>query len=150
MKNLFCFLMLTIALFACNKDDEVDPLSHNQKSLLLSKLEQLSSPDADADILYRNFTALSKESMEHSNGEIVKSMTHYKNNILLIEASAGNEAILYNFILYDKRCKGEIDVLASLLLWDYADKHYPEVTNELRSINRVLNNADLIKLLLSK
>ena len=141
------FLVFAVIFLGCNKEESSDPLDPVEKQKLESKISGTDKASIVAS-LYNDLIELSGQSINISNGEQIKVIPLYEKIFDTLDESDSNLAVLFDFILYDERCKGEVASLSSLLLWDVADKNFSSVTNELRKENK-LNDIDLIKLLLT-
>jgi len=147
MKQLLSLLIIVLLQVACSKDiEQVDPLSKVEKQMLESQIGVLDKVKL-SDTLYSNLKALSKQSDKISNAELIKTLEFYRKSYDLFENNLESLPILFDFILYDNRCKGEISSLSGVLLWDVADKNFAAVTEVLRTEN-ILSNVELIKSLL--
>ena len=146
-KILGVFFVFAVIFLGCNKEDFTDPLTIEEKQELESKISRTNKASI-LDSLYNDLMGLSEQSINISNGEQIKVIPLYQKIFDTLDESDSNLAVLFDFILYDERCKGEVASLSSLLLWDVADKNFSSVTNELRKENK-LNDIDLIKLLLT-
>ena len=129
MKHLLGLIIVVLLQVSCSKDSEwEDPLSLTEKAMLESQMEALDRKGV-SDVLYKQMAELSQETAKWSNAETVKALPNFKKSYALFKEPE-NYPVLFYFILYDKRCKSEIESNARFLLWEVAKNNYGEVAEQ--------------------
>jgi hypothetical protein len=140
-------LLIIATLLSCNDNiDFVDPLNKSEKTVLKSYVANVNQDSIST--FYEKMLILSKQTINISNGEIVRELPLYKETYNFFQKNLDNFLLLFDFIIYDKRCKNEINSLSSVLLWDIADNNFSSITKKLREQDKI-TDIELIKALLA-
>ncbi|MGC9355785.1 MAG: hypothetical protein ACP5D9_18205 [Mariniphaga sp.] len=129
MKNIIYLLFLI--LLSCN-DDSIgftEPLDEQEKSFL--KLIVSNMNQDTASVFYEKMLAMGAQTINLSTKNAVLATPLYKEVHNFFQDNLDNFPLLFDFILYDKRCTGEINSNARLLLWEIAGNNFKTVTEEL-------------------
>jgi hypothetical protein len=146
MKTLIYILFFS-TLYSCNDSiDFVDPLNKSEKSGLKSQIAVLDQGFISE--IHEKLFKISKQSINISNSDVIREIPLYKEAYNLFQKKLENFPLLFDFIIYDKRCKNEINSLSSVLLWDIADNNFSSITKELRGQDKI-TDMGLIKSLLA-
>jgi hypothetical protein len=130
MKSLI-YILLFSALLGCNKDDinYTESLDETEKSFLKSIVSNINTDTAS--VFYEKMLALSAATINLSTQDAVNSTPLFKEMKSFFQDNIGKFPLLFDFMLYDERCIGEINSNARLLLWEVAGNNFKEVTEKL-------------------
>lgn len=130
MKNLIIILLFPI-LLSCNDDSMnfTEPLSDLEKTALKSLVSNINQDTASA--FYEKMLTMSEQTINLSTKDAVLATPLYKEIFSFFQDNLDNFPLLFDFILYDKRCTGEINSNARLLLWEIAGNNFETITEEL-------------------
>ena len=141
MNNLIYILLFSV-LLGCNKDDMnyTESLDETEKSFLKSIVSNINKDTTSA--FYEKMLALSAATINLSTQDAVYSTPLYKEMRNFFQGNLENFPLLFDFMLYDKRCTGEINSNARLLLWEVAGNNFKEVTEKL--YEELLNQKTIV------
>ncbi len=131
MKNLICILILPL-LLSCNDNrvDFIDPLSDLEKTTLKSCISNINQDSVS--LFYEKMLEMSTQTINLSTEPAVRNKPLFIEMHRFFQNNLDNFPILFDFMLYDKRCTGEIQSNARLLLWTIAENNFKAVTEEMR------------------
>ncbi len=135
IKNLICILILPF-LLSCN-DDRVDfsePLSNLEKTTLKSCVSHISQDSVS--MFCEKMLAMSIQTINLSTEPAVRNTPLFMEMHNFFQNNLDNFPVLFDFMLYDKRCTGEIRSNARLLLWTIAENNFKAVTEKISKQRR--------------
>ncbi len=131
MKNLIFILVLPL-LLGCKHDSiyVTEPLSDLEKTTLKSYVLNVNQDSVSG--FYEKMLAMSIQTINLSTEPAVLNTPLYIEMYSFFQNNLDNFPVLFDFMLYDKRCTGEIRSNASLLLWKIAENNFKAVAEEIR------------------
>ncbi len=127
--------MFTLFL-SCNDDSIgfIEPLSDSEKTTLKHYISNMNQDTVY--VFYDKMLEMSTQTINLSTEQGVSKTPLYVEMYSFFQNNLDNFPLLFYFVLYDKRCTGEILSNAILLLWRIAEKNFKAVTEEIKEQRR--------------
>jgi hypothetical protein len=146
VKNLI-ILFIALTSLSCNDEmDFIDPLSESDNAIIKSYVLKMNNDSISN--FYDKMSALSAQTINLSTENAIRQTPQYKVIYNYFENNLDNLPLLFDFIIYDKRCEGEVQSNARSLLWELAKNNYSITTEEIeKELLEQKTSVDGIKVL---